>query len=97
MVTEFKHYSKSNSGVVKERFVLLDVSLLLGLLVLLRLLFGKRSRYASAVFLGLLPVLLLAWLLHGVQGRGALLKPRPRPVAPYPPELPQRPEPTEAL
>jgi TonB family protein len=94
LVTELTHYSKSNSGVVEESFVLLDGSLLLGLLVLLGLLFGKRFRHASAVFLGLLPVLLLAGLLHGVAGWEPLLKPRPRPVAPYPPE---RPEPAAAL
>lgn len=92
LVTEFTHYSKSNSGFVAETFALLDGSLVLGLLVLLVLLFGQRFRQASAVLLGLLPVLLLAWLLHGVAGWGPWVPPRPLVPSPTAP-----PEPAEAL
>ncbi|MDO7847314.1 energy transducer TonB [Hymenobacter sp. M29] len=94
LVTEFTHYSKSNSGLVKESFALLDGSLLLGLLVLLGLVFSKRFRHASAVLLGLLPVLLLAGMLHGTEGWGPVLAPKPRPATPYPS---QPPEPAAAL
>ncbi|WP_220616273.1 energy transducer TonB [Hymenobacter sp. HSC-4F20] len=88
LVTELTHYSKSNSDLVPESFALLDGSLLLGFLVLLGLLFSKRFPQASAVFLGLLPVLLLAGLWHGAAGWGPVLAPRPEPAMPppHPPE-----------
>jgi len=42
VVIEFTHYSRSNTGMVEESFLLLDGSLLLGLLAVLGLLAARR-------------------------------------------------------
>ncbi|KUG09027.1 energy transducer TonB [Solirubrum puertoriconensis] len=92
VLIEFALYSKGNSGFLKESLLLLAGSLLVGVLTVLRLLLARRFHDAIAVLLGLLPVLLLAWFIHGVSGWGPIAGRAARPAEPLPSEeLPPEP------